>query len=815
MLKITVIKDNSIKRIGSNTDAIGKNILSTVLLLLSGLLFSQQFQITGKIINEKNDPVEFTEVILLTQDSVAITSELSDAQGFFTIKRAHGKYILQVKYLKDIVFYKDIDLQANMDLGNIKTDKIQEIKEVVLERKKKFIERKVDRLVFNVENSISSLGGDALDALKVTPNINIQNDQIYMIGKSGMSVMIDDRLIQLSGDDLISFLKNIKSDDIKSIEVITNPPAKYDAAGNSGIINIKMKKAKKNSISGNLKTSYTQATYPLGSLGGGLNYQKNKLTINSNINYSNGSIAPYQEYTISYPNYTWFETNTARSLQNNWSGNISLDYQISPKTTIGIQYSGASGQSIRKGINTSSIMNNNLITDSLVITPSRLEMNRKTHSLNIHSVTKMNNEGALFSMDIDYFKYTLHMNNNFNTNTFLPDRTEVPDRYSAANNLNNQDIDIYSAKADFETPLKWMKFSFGGKVSFINNDSNVSYFNTTSASPDFDPSRSNVFNYKENIQAVYISGNKELSQKWILQLGLRLENTQTKGYSETLSQTTKNNYLKLFPTFYLTYKLSEESTLGLNYNRRIDRPSFSKLNPFRFYTSSFNYSEGNPFLQPYFTDNIELSHTYKNLYSSVYAYNLTNGFDEVMNVSAGSAIQIVKPINFYTEKSIGWVESYTFNQWKWWESNNQFNLYYSQTTSKTPNVVSNIDGWTFSLKSNNVFNLNKAKTIRSELNFFYKSSSVAGSFKVSDFYYFDAGFNFLFLKNKLQTAVNFMDVFRTQKRTFIQYVNGIKQENFDYRDTQKIRLSLTWNFGKSIKGQNKKFSNDEEKKRVN
>jgi hypothetical protein len=775
-----------------------------------------QINISGKIKNQNNKPIELLEIQFQNKDSVIVKSELTSTDGGFTVAIDKGEYLMLVKELGKIVHRQKVTVDQDFNMGVIEIFESQErLQEVTITSKKKLIVRKIDRLVFNVENSTSAIGGDAIDALKITPGLRVENDQISMIGKSGMSVMIDDKLIQLSGDDLIGYLKSIPSGNIKSIEVISNPPAKYDAEGNSGIVNIKLKKANENSISGNLKTSYTQAKYPLGNWGGGLNYQKDKLTVTSNINYNNGSNAPYQEYTINYPNYTWFETNKVRSFQNSLSGGATIDYKVNSKTTMGIQYSGALSKPIRKGVNTSSITNENFVLDSLIVTPSRLGIDRETHSINFHALTKMDTIGTQLSVDVDYFNYASDLNNSFNTNTFLPDGTEVPNRYSAANNLSNQNIDIYSAKADFEMPLKWMNLSFGGKVSFINNDSNVSYFNTTNSFPDFDPSKSNVFDYKENTQSVYISGNKKLSQKWDLQLGLRLENTQTEGYSETLNQTNENNYLKLFPTLYITYKLSEEGTLGFNYNRRIDRPAFSKLNPFRFYTSSFNYSEGNPFLQPYFTDNIELSYIHKNLYSSVYAYYLKNGFDEVSFVSPGSITQIVRPVNFFTEKSIGWVESYTFNKWKWWESNNQLNVYYSQTSSDIPNVISDIESWTCSFNSSNVFNLNKSKTIKSELNFSYKSPSVAGSYKISGFYYFDTGFSFLFLKNKLQAAVNFMDVFRTQKKTFVQYVNGIKQENFDYRDTQRVRVSLTWNFGKSIKGQKKKFSNDEEKKRTN
>ena len=177
----------------------------------------------------------------------------------------------------------------------------KQIQEVEIVAKKKLIERKVDRLVFNVENSISATGGDALDALKITPGIRVQNNQVSMIGKSGMAVMVDDKLIQLSGDDLVNYLKTIPSDNIKNIEVITTPPAKYDAQGNSGIINIRLKRAKHNSWNSSIRSTYTQTTYPAGSLGGSFNYNKNKISIESDLGYTNGSISPTYNTTFFFP----------------------------------------------------------------------------------------------------------------------------------------------------------------------------------------------------------------------------------------------------------------------------------------------------------------------------------------------------------------------------------------------------------------------------------------------------------------------------------------------------------------------------------
>ncbi|MBB6371359.1 TonB-dependent receptor domain-containing protein [Chryseobacterium shigense] len=787
-------------------------ILFKIIILLAGAAVSGQ-SITGKLLTPHQEEISYAEVSL-SQDKIKV-SAIGDEHGNFFMQLPHnGDYKISV--LKDgrMIYEKNISIlnQTKKDIIiDLKETKIQD---VVISVRKKLIERKIDRLVFNVENSVSATGADAYEALGITPGVKILNDQIGIVGKNKVSIMVDDRLIQLSDADLISFLKSIRSEDIKSIEIINNPPAKYESEGNSGIINIKLKKAKQNYLSGTIKSSYTQAKYSLGNYGLGINYQKKKVTLTSSLDYENGSIAPYQEYTLHYPNYTWFEINNSRNFRNNLSGRLSLDYALTNKTTIGIQYLGGINNPMRKGTNTSYIRSSKNVLDSLVYTPSYLKVNKKNHALNFHSITKLDTLGRQISFDLDYFKFDSNADNKFSSSSFLPNES-TPSQFLSANNLSSQDIDIYSSKIDIETPLKWINLSFGAKLSFINNDSKVFYYDTSNGNSSLDLGKSNGFNYKENTQSVYISGNKKLSSKWETQLGLRWESTQTKGFSETLHQTNKNNYIKLFPTFYLNYLISENSVLGLNYNRRIDRPTYGDLNPFRFYTTKYNYGEGNPFLQPYFTDNLELSYSYKNYYTAVYTSYITNGFDQVTYVSSSNPVQAVIPTNFFKQANWGILESYVLNQWSWWESNNQANIFYSKTISDLTNTLNDIEAWTVSVSSNNSFVLNSSKTLRAELGFTYQSPSIANSYKISSFYYFNAGIKLSLLEKKLQIALNAMDIFKTNKMTFTQIVNNIKQENYDYRDTQKIRLSLSWNFGKSLKIQSRKLSNDEEKKRVN
>ena len=282
-----------------------RHLLSLLLIILFQNQVFSQIKISGQIKNEKNNPVEFIEIQLQNKDSIIFKSELTNAEGKFILETEKGEYSLLVRQLGGIYHKQKINVNQDTYIGIINiTEKEQQLQEVVITSKKKLIEKKVDRLVFNVENSISASGGDAIDALKLTPRVKVQNEQISMIGKSGMLIMIDDRIIQLSGDDLINYLKTLKSDDIKSIEVITNPPAKYNAEGNSGILNIKLKKAKNDAWNASVRTLYQQASYPTGAFGTGYNLQKNKITLTTNFTYSDGSNAPFESSVINYPNIT-------------------------------------------------------------------------------------------------------------------------------------------------------------------------------------------------------------------------------------------------------------------------------------------------------------------------------------------------------------------------------------------------------------------------------------------------------------------------------------------------------------------------------
>ncbi|WP_281322202.1 TonB-dependent receptor domain-containing protein [Flavobacterium aestivum] len=790
-------------------------IIFCLTLFWSSVLFSQ-VKITGKVVNDQNKFIEYAEVLLINKDSVVIKSELTNVNGEFTIHIEKGSYLLKIRKLGSVLWKQKMNLDQSIDLGIIKIiEKEQKLIEVVVIGRKKLVERKVDRLVFNVENSLAAKGGDAFDALKATPSLIVQENSISIVGKSTISVMIDDRLLQLSGEDLSNMLKSISADNISKIEVITNPPSKYSAEGNSGLINIVLKKAKKDFFNGNVKTSYTQAKYGTKDLGGGVNYQENKLTLSSNFFITKGIGAPIQKYDIFYPNYTWNEAYNVKNLRNNENLRIALDYKISSKTSIGIEYNGISNTSEIKSKNVSKIINrfsNQL--DSIIKTSSIKNIDRKTNSLNFHSVTKLDSMGKFFSIDFDYFDYDYFINNKFNTNTLFPNGELKPNSSFLAINKGQQNIDIYSSKVDFTLPLNWVSISFGGKLSFTKNDNEIIFYDILSDQFILDPTKSNRFLYEENNGALYVSANKELSKRWNIQLGLRLENTSTKSTLIDTYNVYKNNYTELFPTFYLTYNTEKETTFSLNYSRRIERPSYNLLNPFRIYSTATNYTEGNPYLTPYFSNNIELACTKGSFYHSVYFNHISKGIDQITFTNDSLNYQYTIPYNFFKNKRLGVSENYSFAKVKGWQSNNGLNIFYTQTKSSLKETPPMIEGLSMYLSSYNNFTLNKLKTLTAELNFIFQSASVSNSYKTTAYYRFDTGIKQELYNRKLQLVITISDIFKTSAIIFSNNINDIRQEKFDYQDTQKIRFSAIYKFGKSIKENKREFSNKEEEKRI-
>ncbi|MEM6718822.1 MAG: TonB-dependent receptor [Bacteroidota bacterium] len=792
--------------------------LKYILFTICSSFFSHaQIEITGIVNDSSNNVIEFANVVLTNQNNEFVQGAITGKDGRFQLSATEGNYNLTISFIGYKAFTKAISVTGTtLDLGKIQLELDEnKLGEVVIRANKPLIEKKTDRLVFNVENSVSASGGDGMDALSVSPGLRVANDQISIIGRNGVIVMVNDKPINLSGDDLIGYIRNLNADDIKRIEIITNPPAKYDAEGNGGLVNIILKKTKSNSYSGTVSSSLSQSELALYRSGLNLNYQKDRLTITSKFGLTQGKREPFQKYELQYPSYLWVEDLNSTTTYDNLNATVNIDYQASSKVKIGGEYSITNSTPLFDTNNEARIFNLSSQLDSIIRNTSNMDQTRKTNIVNLYSTIDLDTLGRRIDFNVDYLGYRKDINNNFFNSSFFADGTLKPDSFLSANNTSDLSIDIFSSSLDIELPLNWVHLSFGAKITSINNESGVAFFETTTGNPILDPQRTNTFDYEEDTQALYISAKKSLSEKVSVKVGLRGEYTQTEGVSRDLNQTNTNDYFQLFPTVYVNYAFNDYKILGFNYGRRINRPKYNNLNPFQFFTNAYNFAQGNPFLQPFFTNNFELSFIYKNSsYTALYVNHTTDGVDQVTFVSPDSIEQRVIPQNFYNQLDVGVFQWYSFRISNFWNNSVDASVSYTRTNSDISDLVPDVDAWTGSLSTNSTFMLDPDRRYVAELGFKYYLPSIAGSYELSSFYQLNIGFKTHFFNKKLRVSINATDILRTYEQVFTQTVNGIRQENLSYNDVRRVRFALSYSFGEQIRTRRKTKKIKEEQKRI-
>lgn len=710
-----------------------------------------------------------------------------------------------------------ISTSAQHDSLQVRIDSLEwklQLKEVSVVAKKKLFVRKIDRLVFNVENTVMSTSGDCLDALRITPGLQVQNNQIAMIAKSSMTVMVDERIIPLNGESLINYLKTIPTATIKSIEVITTPPSKYDAAGNSGMINIVLKKAKNDSWNLALRGAYTQARYSGANAGADFNYRKNKLSIFSSISTARGTTYNSNEHTIHYPTETWISKIPLNQTNSYVDGNLGIDYEISPSWKMSGSYMGYLCDNKSKLNFMTSIYNADNSLNRYLVSTGKENSNPNLHSVNLHSIIKLDTLGKNITFDIDYFKFQNKDTANFKANSYYNDNSVIPNSSETKLSNNKQGLYNYSAKIDVELPYKWSTISFGGKVSFSQTDNNYHLYYKDNGVALIDPTQSNTFRYTENMQAAYISVSKSI-HSFDFQLGLRLENTISKGNSETVNQTNDTSYLQLFPTMNIVYRFKEDKSISLSYNRRINRPNFQELNPFRVYLSSLSYTEGNPFLQPSFSNNLDLTMNTQSFEHKVFYSFFRNTSYQFAFVNPDTKVTRYFPLNFINYESYGISETYSFNKLKWWNSYNNVMCYFTHSTTAIPEAQASLKKVSGNFTTNNDFALNKSRTIMLNLGFVYYFPFVDGFTNIQSFNLIYGGVKVKLLDEKLLISLTGNDIFHTQyiKASFTS--NEINNAYNLYQDNQKLGLTITYKFGNKLINSNRhSVGNEEERGRV-
>ncbi|MGD1320740.1 TonB-dependent receptor domain-containing protein [Chryseobacterium sp. 2R14A] len=682
---------------------------------------------------------------------------------------------------------------------------IKNIETVTINGKKKaLLERKADRLIFNVEASIASQGMDGAETLANVPMLKVDDNlgNISITGKSNVNVMINGRMLNLSGTALLNYLKTIRSENIAKIEVITTPPAKYEAQGNSGLINIVLKKNPNLGFSGNINSTLIQRTYSGFSNSGTLNYQTERFSGSVKLNYYDSAKRSEENYSIlgATQNYS---RSVRKDMWNELTPNLNLSYKLNKNSEIGVEYIYAHQKS---GMN--------IVNETKNINPDTTVENLLTHTFHREKLPA-HTFGAYYDLKLDTLGKKLSLAGNFFKNN---SDTDVNFSTLKVNDNSVQDVkttsiispQVFSLQGDLELPFSFGTIETGLKFTQFKNSTDLQYFNIINNQYIPDLQRANLFNYQEENYAAYVSYAKSFGEHWETKAGLRYENTQAQSFTPSTNTGNSYNYGQWFPSAFVSYK-QDKNVFTLSYSRRINRPSMSNLNPFRWYSNPYSYSSGNPLLTPSYINNLELGYTYNSKFSaSIYYLKLKNGFGQISMIDGLS--QIGTYLNYYNNDFYGFNVSYTDKFFKFWEASLSVNG--SLTDSKVYNIEAETwKGHSLSYSFNNTFNLNKSKTL-----FFFANYSQDLPYKNvnSSFHNFsnlNLGIKISLMEKQLQINATVTNIF-AQKYRGNMYFSDNSQHFNNYWDGRSFRLSVNYTLGNNKKKVNTKNIKFDEKDRA-
>ncbi len=682
------------------------------------------------------------------------------------------------------------------------------LKTITITGRKQAIERRTDRTILNVDAFITNAGGTAWDVLERAPGIQTTNDRISLKGRQGITVYIDDKPTYLQGDDLTSYLKSLPAGIVDKIEIMSNPPAHYDAAGNGGIINIRLKKSRIKGFNANVLSENIQGRRSRISQSLNFNLRTNKLNIYGNASNYNGQGLSrshlYRAYTPGSNSALQSFTQEGSSVIRNDRILIKagVDWYISPSTTWGLSVSNMHWKAVENRLYSGrQTFTNAAAMDTLAGIDNTIRTATRNNSITLGYQHLYDSAGRKLTADLDYIRYNEH--NSSVNKTAITDSDGAAGYREQRNNSQPFNIDIYSAKADYIHPFrKNTQWSAGFKTSYTSAHNTAVYSGTINEADVPAYTVNNRFAYRENITAAYINYAAEWKQ-WALQAGLRVEHTAIRGEQldrKTSTDTSFNRkYTNAFPTLYLSYKADKKGNhqLGFSYGRRIDRPGYTSLSPFATPMDKYNYRIGNPYLRPQLSDNFELSWLFRNNFTAAIFYNsLKDGIEETIEV-AGDAIYR-RPNNVSRKQVMGFTLDGSATITPWWTVNPIIQYTYTQLAAKLNNVDVRVHGDNWHLAPSQQFTLPKGWSI--ELTPDYTSRLVNAQDVDLPTWYIHAGIGKKVWKENGTIRLNFRDVFYT-RRDYQDYshVKGMTGFNKRTWDTQSITLALSFRIKKGNK----------------
>lgn len=780
-------------------------------------------KINGSIKDGSQKNIETATITLLKAiDSSSVKFAVANKNGDYEfVNISEGKYIVAVISIGyEKVFstaFEITEAKPEMKLGTITLiETAKNLEGVTVTAKKPFIETKIDKTIVNVESSPTSAGATALEILEKSPGITVDNDgNISLRGKAGVIIMLDGKLSYLSAADLANMLKNMPASALDQIEIMTNPSSKYDASGNSGVINIKTKKGKNQGFNGSIMVGITSSIYkprdathfiPKSQNSINFNWRKNKINFfgnyNPNIFRGRNTLTFENRFLDDSKNIIGYNNTETRFKfgNNNHTLKLGLDWYADKKNIFGIVVSGFafSGHPTPSTVGDLSDENHQLERRLVSNTDNKIKF--KNGTLNLNWKHNFDTTGKELTADFDYVVYSNVSDMVLTTNYF--NSLLQPTGQSSLRGHLPSDINIYTFKTDFVQPLKGGRIEAGLKFSYVKNNNQVNYENFINGKWEEDLVRSNHFIYDENINAAYLNYNKQI-KKWSFQMGLRIENTIAHGNqlgNRVIQQTKfKRDTTNLFPTAFISYAINDKNTLTVSYGRRINRPNYQDLNPFTYFLDSLSYRQGNIYLRPQYTHNIELSHAFKSKYITTLNYNTTD--DVISQIikedpnNPESKIRFLTVDNVAKFRNMGIAVTIPVTVAKWWNANVFTNVFNNHYEGVYDTITIDLSFTSFMINITNNFNFGKGYS--GEISGFYRHKGINNLTEMEPIYQVSFGAQKQIMKGKGTLRLNVRDPFAWQKFEGLNKYGRIDGNFLARPDIRQVTATFTWRFGQN------------------
>ena len=796
-----------------------KILVGLLSVLMTAIAFAQgKGKATITILNEQKAAVEGATVELLrSKDSALVKTSLSDKAGIAEFENiAPAPYFIRVSSVGLTTSYSNVfDIKEGETITlptiNMPAGAASQMQGVTVAAKKPFIQRLNDRLIVNVDNSVVNAGSSALDVLERSPGVTIdQNDNIALRGRQGVIIMIDGKPSPMSGADLANYLRGLPVNAIERIELITNPSSKYDAAGNSGIIDIRMKKDQRLGYNGTLNAGYGQGVYPKWNAGTTFNYRNKIANLFGNYNYAYRENLNHLVINRNFfergvfqgsddkDNYAWmpFKSHTIRA---------GADFFPSKNTIIGFVVNSNFNR-INRRANINTIVNDLAFKPDFKFTSVGTNNDKFSNAVaNINFKQKLDSTGRELTADIDYGVFdsrsiTRTASYFFNMNNSKRKEDDILDGDQGGK------VTLKTAKIDYVSPLKGgAKIEAGVKTSYVSSDKDARFFNVFPTQTVVDVAKTNHFLYEEYNNAGYLNFSKEL-KKFNFQVGLRGEQTNLRTHQVKGDRRYKNDYFQLFPSAFFNYKLTQEQTLGVSVSRRIDRPGYSQLDPFLFQVDATIYSTGDPLLQPQFTWSYELNYTLKNLNFTLAYSHTTQPQSSVLakildviptfEIKPGedSNITVQIPVNLTSSDYFGLTASLPIRVNSWWNMMNNVNVFYNKFNGNLSGAQLNEGAPAANIRTNNTFTLKKGWS--AEFNANLSTGGRYGYMMLKPQWGIGLGAQKNIMQGKGTVRFNITDIFWTNlPNAKVEYEGSYVENWHAYRESRVANLSFTYRFG--------------------